>query len=78
LLHAVHAILLIVHSILLQPACMQDTVLKVYPELEEPSLMMDEYMVLRALDQKNVTVISSVMAQTVAMDYYSANVDEVS
>jgi hypothetical protein len=57
---------------------MQDTVLKVYPELEEPSLMMDEYMVLRALDQKNVTVISSVMAQTVAMDYYSANVDEVS
>ena len=52
--------------------------LKVCKELQEPSRMCEGYTAIRQLDQKNVMVISSVMAQTVALDHYASIVDEVS
>ncbi|KAG5179001.1 hypothetical protein JKP88DRAFT_264457 [Tribonema minus] len=54
----------------------EDLTLKVYEHLEDASRMCEDYTVVRALDLKNVMVISSVMAQTVALDHYASVVDK--
>ena len=55
----------------------EDLSMRVFPEHSEECSLVDGCMILRKLDLRNIAVISSVMAQTVAMDRYSADVDMV-
>lgn len=50
--------------------------LLVHENLETPSVIHAEHLNIRCLDSSNITIVSVVMAQTVAMDYYAATVDK--
>ena len=49
--------------------------LLIHENLEEPSVIHAEHLNIRELDNSNITIVSAVMSQTVAMDWYAANVD---
>lgn len=50
--------------------------LLIHENLETPSVIHAEHLNIRSLDSSNTTIVSVVMAQTVAMDYYAATVDK--
>lgn len=45
------------------------------PNLERPSVIKAEHVNIRSLDNKNIAIISTVIAQSVALDYYAETVD---
>jgi len=48
--------------------------LLVHENLEAPSVIHNAHMNIRSLNSSNITIVSVVMAQTVALDYYAGNV----
>jgi uncharacterized Rmd1/YagE family protein len=51
--------------------------LLVHENLEAPSVIHAAHLNIRQLDSSNITIVSVVMAQTVALDYYAATVDKM-
>jgi uncharacterized Rmd1/YagE family protein len=51
--------------------------LLVHENLEMPSVIHAEHLNIRCLDSSNITIVSTLMAQTVALDYYAATVDKM-
>jgi len=51
--------------------------LLVHENLEAPSVIHAAHLNIRNLDTSNITIVSVVMAQTVALDYYAATVDKM-
>ena len=49
----------------------------IHENLEKPSTLKAAHLNVRQLDSKNVSIVSIVMAQTVALDYYAAMVDRM-
>ena len=45
--------------------------------IERPSAIKAEHVIIKRLDYKNLEIISTVMAQTVALDYYAESVDKM-
>ena len=44
--------------------------------LDKPSAIKSDHVNIRILDSNNIVIIGTVMAQSVALDYYAALVDE--
>jgi uncharacterized Rmd1/YagE family protein len=55
----------------------EDYKLMVHKELETPAVIHAEHLNIRELDANNVTIVSIILAQTVALDYFAANVDQM-
>lgn len=51
--------------------------LLIHENLEMPSVIHAEHLNIRCLDNSNITIVSTLMAQTVAMDYFAATVDRM-
>jgi uncharacterized Rmd1/YagE family protein len=51
--------------------------LLIHDELDKPSIIKATHTNIRSLDSNNVTIVSTVMAQTVALDYYAVVVDKM-
>jgi hypothetical protein len=49
----------------------------IHGNLDKPSVIKAEHLNIRSLDMNNVVIISTVMAQTVALDYYAESVDRM-
>jgi uncharacterized Rmd1/YagE family protein len=49
----------------------------VHENLDKPSVIKAEHVNIRALDQNNLAIVGTVMAQTVALDYYGIEVDKM-
>lgn len=49
----------------------------VHDNLEKPSIIKAEHLNIRCLDANNLTIVSTIMAQTVAMDYHAQAVDKM-
>jgi uncharacterized Rmd1/YagE family protein len=48
----------------------------IHDKLDKPSAIKSEHVMIRCLDSNNIVIIGTVMAQSVAMDYYAATVEE--
>lgn len=46
-------------------------------QLDKPSVIKAEHVNIRALDNRNITIVGTVMAQTVSLDYYADTVDRM-
>lgn len=46
-------------------------------DLEDPSIFQSDNLIIRDLDRNNLTIVSTVMAQTVALDFYAVTVDRM-
>jgi len=55
----------------------EDYKLIVNENLQTPSVFHLENLHIKSLDSNNITIVSIIMAQTVALDYYAANVDQM-
>ena len=51
--------------------------LLIHDELEKPSIIKATHTNIRSLDSNNITIVSTVMAQTVALDYYAVVVEKM-
>lgn len=49
----------------------------IHDKLDKPSVIKATHVNVRALDSKNITIVSTVMAQTVSLDYYADRVDRM-
>jgi uncharacterized Rmd1/YagE family protein len=49
----------------------------VHKTLESPSVIKSEHLNIRELDRNNLTIVSTVMAQTVALDFHAVAVDRM-
>lgn len=49
----------------------------IHENLEKPSVIKAEHLNIQNLDAKNLVIVSTVMAQTVALDYYAMLVDDM-
>lgn len=49
----------------------------VHDNLDKPSVIKAEHLNIRSLDTNNITIVGTVMAQTVALDYYAVAVDRM-
>ena len=49
----------------------------IHDALDRPSVIKAEHVNIRALDSKNITIVGTVMAQTVSLDYYADAVDRM-
>ncbi len=49
----------------------------VHGNLDKPSVIKAEHLNIRSLDTNNITIVGTVMAQTVALDYYAVAVDRM-
>ena len=49
----------------------------IHDELEKPSIFKAEHVNIRSLDSSNVAIVGTVMAQTVALDYYAESADRM-
>lgn len=59
------------------PKHTDDYKILINPNLEKPSAIKAEHCVIKELDSKNVDLISTVLAQTVALDYYAESVEKM-
>jgi uncharacterized Rmd1/YagE family protein len=50
---------------------------RIHENLEKPSVIRAEHVNIRSLDNKNLDIVSTVMAQTVALDYYMLEVESL-
>jgi uncharacterized Rmd1/YagE family protein len=48
----------------------------IHEKLEMPSIIHSEHLNIRSLDSRNITIVSTLMAQSVAMDYINKEVDK--
>jgi len=55
----------------------EDYKIRIHAHLEKPSVIKAEHVNIRRLDPKNITIVSTVMAQTVALDYYQNQCDRM-
>lgn len=49
----------------------------VHENLERPSIIKAQHMNIRHLDANNLTIVSTIMAQTVALDYHAVSVNKM-
>lgn len=49
----------------------------VHQNLERPSVIKSEHLNIQSLDEKNLSIVSTIMAQSVALDYYAGNIDSM-
>jgi uncharacterized Rmd1/YagE family protein len=49
----------------------------IHDQLDKPSVIKAEHVNIRALDTKNITIVGTIMAQTVSLDYYADTVDRM-
>lgn len=47
----------------------------IHDKLDKPSVIKAEHLNIRTLDLNNITIVGTVMAETVALDYYASTVD---
>lgn len=47
------------------------------PHLDKPSVIKAEHVNIRSLDNNNITIVATVMAQTVALEHYANKVDKM-
>jgi uncharacterized Rmd1/YagE family protein len=59
------------------PKHTDDYKILINPTLEKPSAIKAEHCIIKELDTKNVDLISTVLAQTVALDYYAEAVEKM-
>lgn len=49
----------------------------IHDKLDKPSVIKAEHLNIRTLDMNNITIVGTVMAETVALDYYASTVDKM-
>lgn len=54
----------------------EDYTVIIHDNLDKPSAIKSDHVNIRILDSNNIVIIGTVMAQSVALDYYAALVDE--
>jgi uncharacterized Rmd1/YagE family protein len=61
-----------------EPMLTDEYKIVIHSNLEKPSVIKAEHVNIQRLDSNNITIVGTVMAQTVALDYYAAIVEKMS
>ena len=55
----------------------EDYKIIIHDQLDKPSILKAEHLNIQRLDKNNITIVGTVMAQTVALDYYAASAERM-